>query len=356
MPTALQIAQGRQSAPLSQGLFSTVRTATPLLSAFDARTSSDDKFLTLDLVSLPTSAFVGLNEGLTHSEGAFELREFSCSQIGGLIKAEVEAARLWSKHHTSTGYDWFSLQAMLRMKADLVNIEKQIILGRANDAKGFPGAKEMTPYIAANVMAATADPQASLWKKSVINAGGTTDNTASSVYSFVFGELEAQLVIGNDTGAEMLRVSEIVRQMIAPDSNSPTKLSLHDVAEVRGYMGLAVSGFNLQAAGQTVPTQYSVRRIANLTADSGKGLTDMLIDLLRRSHGGGRQVGLLAMSTRSGQQLAASRAPTAINFMMGQSGDAQKGTFTTYPAPPDNWNGIPIVYPDCIGSTDALES
>lgn len=354
MPTALQIAQGRQ-VPLTTGLFMAVRDETPLLSAFDARTSSDDKFLSLAVVALPTSRFVNLGEGLTADEGILELREFSCSAIGGLVKAEVESARLWDKHHQAAGYTWFDLQTLLRLKADLRNIERQMILGTANDAKGFPGAKEMTPFLAGNTLTLAQQAQAYEFKRAVTNVGGTTANTASSVYSFVFGELESQLVIGNDTGAELVTISDSVRQMIAPNPAEPAKLSLHDVAEMRGYIGLSVNGFNLQVAGQNIPAQYSVRRLANVTADNNCKLTDAMIDKLRRGHGSGRRPGLFAMSARSGEQLAASRAPVAINFNMGQSGDAQAATYTTYPPPPDNWNGIPIVYPDCIGDSDAIE-
>lgn len=357
MPTALQIAQG-MNAPLSIGLFMAVRTVTPLLSAFDARTAATNKFLTLAVVSLPSSSFVNIGEGLSSSEGTLELREFSCSEIGGLIKAEVESSRLWDAYHQASGYTWFDLQTELRLKADMRNIERQIIQGTANDAKGFPGAKEMTPYNAgANVMNVGVSPQAGKFQKAVINAGGTTANTASSVYSFVFGETEAQLVLGNATGPEILRMSPIIQQMLAPDSNSPTKLSMHNLAEARGYLGLAVNGFNTEVAGQTVPVQYAVRRIANLTADSGHTLTDQMMDQLKRSHGSGRVPGLFAMSYRSGQQLAASRAPTAINFFMGQSGNANETTFVTYPPPPDNWQGIPIVYPDeAVPETDAIEA
>lgn len=354
MPTAVQIAQGRQ-VPLSLGLFLAIRAYAPLVSAFDVRLSSDDKFLTLTVVSLPTSNFVNLGEGLSASEGRTDLREFSCSQIGGLVKAEVESSRIWDKHHAASGYTWMDLQTELRVKADVLNVERQMILGLANDAKGFPGAKDMTPFLTANVQTMAQTSQSLQFKRAVINAAGSTANTASSVYSFVFGELEAQLVLGNDTGAELVSISETVRQMIAPDSNAPAKLSLHDVAEVRGYMGLAINGFNQQIAGQAVPVQYACRRIANLTADSGCKLTDAHMDKLRRSHGEGRRPGLFAMSARSGEQLAASRQATAINFNMGQSGDAQNATFTTYPPPPENWNGIPIVYPDCIGETDAIE-
>lgn len=355
MPTAFQIAQGRQ-VPLSMGLFMAIRTVTPLLSAFDARTSDDDKFLSLAVVSLPTSKFVNLGEGMSSSEGTLELREFSCSQIGGLIKAESETARLWDKHHQRSGYTWFDLQTKLRVESDARHIERQMIQGLANDAKGFPGAKDMTPFLSSNLMTLTQQAQSFEFKRSVINAAGSTANTASSVYSFVFGELESQLVIGNDTGAEMLQIGETRRQMMAPDpTNAPNELLEYDLALIRGYLGLAVNGYNQQIAGQPVPTQYAIRRIANLTADNGSRLNDAMMDKLKRSHGGGRAPGLFAMSARSGEQLAASRAPVAINFNMGQSGDAQNATFTTYPAPPDNWNGIPIVYPDCIGDTDAIE-
>ena len=354
MPTILEIAQGR-STPLTQGLMETVRTSVPLLSAFDARTSSDDRFLSLALVSLPTSRFVGVNEGLQAGNAGFELREFSCSQIGGLVMAEVEAARLWDARHTGVGMTWLEIQIMARLKADMRHVEKQMIQGRANDAKGFPGAKEMTPFSASNVLAAGGDAQASEFKRSVINAGGTTASTASSVYSFVFGEMESQLVVGNDTGAELLTVGQTIRQMMAPDSTKPTQLSEHDALEVRGYLGLSVSGFNIQESGQAVPTQYSLRRICNLTADSGKGLTDSLMEQLVLSHGEGRTPGVFAMSNRSGLQLATSRAPTQINFMMG-SGDAARSTFSTQPSRPDNWQGIPIAYSDAVGSTDAIES
>lgn len=354
MPTAFQIAQGRQ-VPLSMGLFMAIRAYAPLVHAFDARPSTDDQFLSLAVVSLPSSKFINLGEGLSSSEGKTELRQFSCSQIGGMVKAEVESSRLWDKHHQASGYTWFDLQTELRFKADVLNIERQMIQGWSNDAKGFPGAKDMTPFATSNVQTLTQTSQSLQYKRSVINAAGSTANTASSVYSFVFGELEAQLILGNDTGAELVRMSETIRQMLPPNADKPSELSMHDLAEVRGYLGLAVNGYNQQIAGQAVPIQYAVRRLANVTADNGAKLNDAMMDKLKRSHGEGRRPGLFAMSARSGEHLAASRAPVAVNFNMGQSGDAQQATYTTYPAPPENWNGIPIVYPDCISETDAIE-
>lgn len=354
MPTALQIAQGRQT-PLTMGLLMAVRTAAPLFSAFDVRGVSDTKFLSLAVTSLPSSSFAHLGEGFSMSEGALELREFSCSLIGGLIKAELISAGLWDKAHRSSGTTWFDLQTMLKTKSDILNIERQMIQGTLNDAKGFPGAKEITPYATANKFTMTQTAQSFGFARSVLDVAGTTAATASSVYSFIFGELDAQLVWGNDSEGELFTIGEIIRQAIAPDAAQPTKTLMHDLAQLQGFVGLSVSGFN-QMPGGVIPTQYSVRRAANITADSGKTCTDAVMDKLARSHGTGKRPNLFAMSARSGEQLAASRAPTAVNFVMGQSGDASQATYTTYPAIPENWQGIPIVYPDCIADDDAIEA
>jgi hypothetical protein len=356
MPTALQIAQGRQTR-LSAGLLMSVLTHTPLFSAFDVRTSPDTEFLTLAVDSLPTSEFVRLGQGLSAGNANLSIRKASCAMIGGLVSAEVASAALWDRAHAAAGMSWFALQTDARVKADLLNIERQLISGLANDALGFPGAKDMTPFASSFTMAETA--QKYDYKRPVINAGSgvsLTAGTASSVYSFCFGPLDCQLVIGNDSGAgELFRFTEVVRQFVAPDSNEPTKSLLTDMAQLLGHIGLSVGGFSPSQDGQTVPTQYSARRIANLTADVGAKLTDAHMDKLLRSHGPAKRPSLFAMSVRSGEQLAASRQPTAVNFNMG-SGDAAAMSYPTYPPPPDNFRGVPIVYPLAIGEADTVEA
>ncbi len=358
MPNALQIAQGRQ-VPLSAGLFMALFAEAPLLGALDARSSRTTKFMSLAIASLPSAQpFVNYGEGFTPADGLLALREFECSLIGGQIKAERITARKWDDEHASSGFNWFDLQTMLTFKAQGLHLSKQIIQGTVNDAKGFPGMKELTPYIAANIIAATGSPAAYLFARSVINAGGTTDNTASSVYAFIEGELDVQLVIGNDVGgnAEMFALSEVVTSNEAPNSAEPTKKSLHDLQQFSGHIGLSVAGMN-QTPNSVVPQQYSLRRIANLTGDSGKGLTDSLMMMLARSFGPNKRPSRFAMATRSGEQLAKSRQAVAVlNVNMG-AGAAAAQTFNTYPAPPDSWEGIPIVYDDyAIPTTDALES
>lgn len=358
MPNASQIAQGRQI-PLSSGLIMALVSQTPLLAAIDARTSRSTKFMSLALTALPTAGpFINYGEGFSPSDAALVLREFDCSLVGGQIKAERITAQKWDREHGAVGYTWFDLQTMTKLRAQGIALEKQIIQGRSFDAKGFPGFKELTPFIAANVLAATASAAASGFTKSVINAGGTTATTAQSCYAFIEGEMDVQLVLGDDMGgtSELFRLSEMVTSNEAPDASEPTKKSLHDLQQFSGHIGLSVAGFN-QTPNDVVPTQFSLRRIANLTADSGKGLTDALMSKLARSFGPGKMPSRFVTGSRSGEQLAASRQATAVNFVMGVSGDAAKNTFNTYPPPPDNWQGIPIHYADLsIGETDAIEA
>ena len=356
MPTASEIAIARQ-VPLSMGLLMALLLETPFLSAMDCRTTAGIKFLSLGIVSLPASSFANLGEGFINSEGQLELREFSCSLIGGLIKAELISAALWDKANAAAGESWLDLQTRLKFAADGLNIEKQLFYGTANDPKGFPGFKEMTPHIPGNILAMTDAVDKYSFRASVVDAGGTTANTASSVLSIRFGEMDAQLILGNDSGGELVQIGQPFPQMIAPDSNAPTKLLQHVVQQLQGFIGLSVAGFNPQQQGQTVPAQYSVRRLANCTGDTGDGVTDAKMTKLTLSHGPGKRPSLLVMSARSGEQLAASRAPTAVNFVMGQSGDASKATYTTYPPPPENWQGIPIAYPhpNSLGNSDAIE-
>lgn len=354
MPTAFEIAQGRP-APLTEGIFEAVQTRHPLFSHFDTRTSAEDKFLSLARVSLPSSSFANLGEGFSSSTAKFSLREFSCSLIGGKVEAELISMRKWDRNHPGNGY--FAIQLESKMTADILHVERQIIRGLENDAKGFPGAKDMTPFVTAALLTAAQTPDDYDFEKTVLNVAGSTASTASSVYSFVFGEMEAQLVLGNDGGAELFAVSEPMDQHIAPDPNQPDKTLLHRLVQIEGWVGLSIGGFNQQQQGQEVPTQYSVRRAANVTGDADKGCTDSVMEKLGLMHGTGRFPNLFAMSGRSGDQLAKSRSATEVFISLGGGGDARTRSASIQPKRPDNWEGVPIVYPQpgVIPNNDAIE-
>jgi hypothetical protein len=357
MPTALQIAQGRQI-PLSAGLLMALNADAPALAAIDARTSRSTKFLSMAITSLPTAGpFINYGEGFTATEGAMELREFDCSLVGGQIKAERIAAMKWDAEHGAAGYTWFDLQTMLKMKAQGLALEAQIFKGTVADAKGFPGFKELTPFLTANIQTLTQTSASFQFARSVINAAGSAAGTASSVYAVIEGEMDVQLVLGEDMdpSGDFFRLSEMVVSNEAPNPAEATKRSLHDLQQFSGHIGLSIGGFN-QTPGSVVPTQYSVRRLANLTTDTAAKLSDAMMDKLARSFGSTKRPTKFFMASRSGEYLAASRSATAVNYFMGQSGDAARASANIYPEPPDNWRGIPIIYADnSIGESDAVE-
>lgn len=359
MPTALQIAQVRQT-PFSMGLIMAIQDAHPLFSNFDFRTVDGYDFLSLALVERPNAAeFTTYGAGFDHTSAAYELRRFSTSLIGGIVKSELITEERWNQENSAVEWDWFDIESEEKFKASIMGIERQMILGRSASAQGFPGAKELTPFESGNVITMAENGAKYNYARSVLNAGGTTADTASSVYSFVFGEKQCQGILGGGaTSGEFLRIAEPRIQMLAPNSAEPTRLSDHKVAQMSGHIGLSVAGFNQQAEGQAIPVQYAIRRIANLTEDSGKKLTDAHMTKLSRMHGTGLRPSLYAMSERSGEQLAASRTPTAVNFLMGVSGDAAANTFNTYPEPPADWRGTPIAYvdPSVIADDDAIEA
>jgi hypothetical protein len=157
----------------------------------------------------------------------------------------------------------------------------------------------------------------------VVNAGGTTADTGSSVWLFREGDGGVQGVYKGD-GPTVELGDPIVQNMATSGGlNYPA------------YYVPGTAWFGLQ-----VGAAYSVSRVANLTADSGKGLTDDLIyDAISR-HPVGNEPTVICMNRRSLKQLRESR--TATNA-------------TGAPAPfPTDVAGIPIVVTDQIPSTEAL--
>lgn len=354
MPTLAEIAQARQI-PLSAGIFRAVETEAPTLAAFDARTTTGTRFMTLALVGLPTaSGFKDYGEGFTHGGASLSVREFEAKLIGARIEVENITARRWDAEHPSAETSYFDLQAMARIASEMRHLERVIYYGTALDAKGFPGLKELTPFIASNVIELTEEPSDTDYVRSVIDAGGATASTASSVYSVMHGEMDCQLVCCNDGGGELFNMTEPRVESVAPDANFPAAKLDYTVSQIDGHFGVAVSGMN-QTPNSVIPTQYSVRRLANLTAESACKLTDAKLELLCESHGDGKRPSRLYMSHRSGRQLAESRSATSVFLSLGGGGNAANNTATIRAAKPTDWEGIPITYTSAISNADAIE-
>jgi len=191
------------------------------------------------------------------------------------------------------------------MQAAMNALGSQFYYGTGSDAKGFPGL--IAAHDSTNM---------------VVDAGGTTASTGSSVWAVKWGAQDVQWVYGQGGS---LAMSDLSEQRILDSSNNPYTAYCQ---ELLAYPGLQVGSI------------YSVGRIKKLTADSGKGLTDSLIAQLLERFPVGRMPDMLLMNRRSHRQLQSSR--TATNP-------------TGAPAPfPSESHGVPIVVTDSITSTESL--
>ena len=200
-------------------------------------------------------------------------------------------------------------EARRHLRAAFFHAEKQIINGVGNDASGFVGMK------AATTIDALADTM-------VINAGGDTADSCSSVY------LLRSTPEGNDVSVIVgqggqLEIGETT-QTPALDGSGYSYPGLW--TPIHAYLGLQVG------------SAQSIGRICNLDFDHT--LTDDMIFQAISKFPSGRQPTHIAMNRNSLEKLRDSR--TATNA-------------TGAPAPrPTDVEGIPIVVTDAILNTEAV--
>jgi hypothetical protein len=278
----------------------------PMLAAMNAIVASNEtSHEWLKKTAAPTASFRAINDGLENTVATYtkvtqtlKLFDASFDMDMGLLK-------------TSSGDALRRREAVDHLMTAFAEMEQQIIYGTGNIAGGFNGFMNETS------LDALADAM-------VVNAGGTTASTASSVWGVRTGPSDVSVVYGG--GGRI----EIGMEYATLRSGSSTGHYDAWRTPILFYGGIQVA------------TTLSLGRIANLTADSGKGLTDALIaDLLSRFPAG-RGPTFLAMSRRSLMQLQKSR--TATNP-------------TGSPAPfPTESFGVPIIVSDQISNTEALET
>lgn len=266
------------------------------------RLASGLTYTTQFLVELPTVGFRKLGEGIAASKGRYESREFKCFLFSG--RAEVERA---AGSVDSGGLSAVEARAVRGTAlATLLELGSQIFYGVVNETDGFPGLKAFTPFGGAYTY----------------NATGSTDGTASSVYGVKFGDDYARLIHGQ---LDPFNLGDFRDQDIMGTNGKPLP---GRVADLEGFIGLQIAH------------KASIVRVCNLTAQSGKGLTDDVageaLDLLPT----GIKPDVWFMSKRSRKQLRKSRS-TPENV---------------YPDMPTEMEGIPIICTDSILNTDSVES
>ncbi|MEX0587053.1 MAG: major capsid protein [Pirellulales bacterium] len=300
MPTLLDIAKANGSDAVV-GLIEETSSIHPEITMGAARTIKGLNYKTLVRTGLPTVGFRNFNEGTAATKGTYENRLVETF----IFNPRWECDKAVADSHEDGAPAFISMEAAGIMEAAFQHLSEQFYYGVGNDAKGFPGL--IAAYDATNM---------------VVDAGGTTSDTGSSVWAVKFGPRDVSWVYGNGGSLDL---SDVSTQRILDANDNPFTAY---VQEILARPGLQVGGVR------------SVARIKKLTADSGKGLTDARIAALLLTFPAGIVPDVLLMSRRSLEQLRASR--TATNM-------------TGAPAPiPTEAFGVRIEVTDAISNVESL--
>lgn len=283
--------------------------AAPFLAVAAARTCRSNVFYYTRQTANPAVGFRAVNDGVEVTKGTYEKVTVNLGLLDASFKVDIGAALTDER-----GVDHImGIEAQAHLRQAMREVEEQIINGTVGN-------------VSTNAFSGFAD-QTNLNENDdamVVDAGGTTADTGSSVYLVRMGEGDVEVLWGQQG------VITIGERQIVETAGSTTGRFPAYYHPITGWCGLKI--------GST----YSVARICNLTADSGKGLTDLLIAEALSKFPAGRGPNYIVMNRRSHMQLQKSR--TATN-----------PTGSPAPFPSDSF-GVPIVVTDSIGSTETLLS
>lgn len=267
-----------------------------------ARTIKGRTFKTCVRVALPDAPFRNENEGVDATKSRYERRTVETFTMNPRWECDIAIAR----SHEDGPEAFIASEAQAILTSAIMGLGRQFYYGRSAsaDTKGHPGLVDV------------------IQSAYTVDATGTTDNTASSVWAVKWGPQAVQWMFGQngDLQVEPARLESI--------TDADGKRFTAYVQELLAFCGLQVARVDC------------LGRIKNLTAQNGKTLEDdMLSDLLSKFPVGMRP-DCLFMSRRSLAQLQKSR--TATNA-------------TGAPAPfPTEYEGVPIVPTDSLLDTEAI--
>lgn len=307
--TALDLAKMNGS-DQSVGLIEENLNAAPEIEVLPARTIPGTSFKTLVRTAYPTTGFRLLNQGVEPTKSTYVNKTFETYYYDGQMevdKAIADADEQGADHA-------LSLEADGHARAFLLKAGSQFWYGSGStlgDANGFPGASQ---FVDSTLL---------------VDAGGTTSATGSSVYAVCANPKFFELLFGNNTvmtpGAwRMQTITRSSKEMTAWKNS------------LEGYIGTAFY------------SKYAVGRIWKLTADSGKGLTDTLLSQLLNSFPIGVKPTHIFMSRRSRRQLQIARTVTLQG-----NGSTRPNQPAVAPIPTE-YDGVPIIATDSILDTESL--
>jgi len=300
--TMLDLAK-RNASDLLTGLIDEAGVAHPEWLLGDARTISGTQYKTRVRTALPDDGFRRANEGKETTKSTIVNRLVECFILDASWDVDQAVADAAEDGPEAVCAE----EAGAHMEGAITNVCKQFYYGTAS---GIAGAA----YGHAGLVDAVASAM-------TVDAGGTTADTGSSLWAVKWGPKYARWVFGKDG-----RFSEGDR-IITPITVSSKQMWAY-AQPIIGWLGVQVGHAK------------SIGRIRDLTADSGKGLTDALISTLLSKFPAGIVPDVMFLSRRSLQQLQSSR--TATNP-------------TGAPAPfPQDAFGVPLAVTDSILDTEAL--
>ena len=260
------------------------------------------KYSSQFMVELPTTGFRALGQGRAPSKGRYEEREFRTHLFSGRAEAEIAAYAADSGGETAVKGRVVRDTAQSAMET----LDNQIFYGTAADDAGFPGLKQFTPFGGAYTY----------------DVGGSTANGTTSVYGVKFGEDYARLDYAK---GDPFNLAEWRRVELEDEDGDKYP---GEAADLEGWIGLAIKH------------KASVLRLCNITAQTGKGVTDLK---LRNA--------LLLLPTKMQPDVWFMNKTT-----LAQLQDSRATPEVPYAPIPTESNGIPIVVDDSILSTDAVEA
>jgi len=255
--------------------------------------------------ALPSAGFRNANEGVTATKSTFENRLVETF----ILNPRWECDKAVADRNEEGPEAFIAEEADAQLKASFLQAARNFYYGTntsySGDAKGHPGL--IDAYDATN---------------RVLDAGGTTANTGSSVWLVKWGPQDVRWVLGQNGE---LAVSDVRIETIFDGSSNPLT---GYVQELLAYLGVQVGSIN------------AVVRIKKLTEDSGKGLTDAAFAKALEKFPAGVRPDVAFCTKRSRRQLQSSRTATHPS---GQ------------PAPfPVEVFGVPLVVTSALSDTEAL--
>jgi hypothetical protein len=316
MPTTLLDVAKLNGNDAVVGLIEASLKFSPEAQIFPFRTIRGTSYKTVQRTGLPTVSFRSANEGVTPSKSEFSDKTVECF----ILDSQIEVDKAIADAYEDGAAAFQAIEATGVMQAAMRKLGSQVWYGTVNDAKGFPGLKAFTAKGATTL---NGDAM-------TVDATGDTATTASSVYLVSFGNQNLQMVGGQNSTFQLedFRIQTITK--------SAKNLTAY-VAGLTAWVGMQIGHENV------------VRRILNLTAQSGKGLTDLLLADAMATFPVGYQPDAIFMSRRSRAQLQKARTVT----LFGQ-GTTRANQPLIAPVPTE-YEGIPIIVTDSILNTDAIE-